>query len=266
MIKWAVANQKGGVGKTTTVVNLGGCLCAENARTLLIDMDPHGSMTAYFGLDPDSIENSLYQLFRKESSQTPLSVKELVIQTKFENLFLLPASTAMATLDRQLGAKEGMGLVLLQALQAVEQQFDYAIIDCPPQLGILMVNALAACEHLIIPVQTEFLALKGLERMMRTLLMVGKALQKDLQYTILPTMYDVRTRASRTTLKKLQETYPTTLWNKVVPVDTLFREASRLGVPLTLRVPNDRGSQAYAELLHDLRQELQLPSVQLKHG
>jgi chromosome partitioning protein len=251
---WAVANQKGGVGKTTTVVSLAGQLCSRGYRTLIIDMDPHGSMTAYFGHDPDNIERSLYQLYQYEKKGPQVSPRSIVYDTKFENLFLIPASTAMATLDRQLGAKEGMGLAIKKALAQLRDFFDITLIDCPPQLGVLMVNALAACQHLIIPVQTEFLALKGLERMMRTLEMIGRSLNDKLSYTILPTMFDCRTRASNSTLKILHERYPNDVWSGVIPIDTQFREASRLGVPLSLKSPKDRGAVAYGVLLDDLLQ------------
>lgn len=246
---WAVANQKGGVGKTTTVVSIGGELSSRGLRTLLIDMDPHGSMTAYFKHDPDSIEKSIYQLFQAKADKTQINPEQLIYQTRFANLSLMPASTALATLDRQLGAVDGMGLVVFQAIQKVVSDFDFVLIDCPPQLGVLMVNALAACDHLIIPVQTEFLALKGLERMERTLQMMQRAQHKELPYTILPTMFDKRTRASLGTLRILRERYREHVWRFMIPVDTQFREASRLGVPLSINSPNDRGSQAYSEFL-----------------
>ena len=246
---WAVANQKGGVGKTTTVVSIGGELSARGLRTLVIDMDPHGSMTAYFKFDPDNIEKSIYQLFQAKADKSPIDPDQLIYPTRFARLSLMPASTALATLDRQLGAVDGMGLVVAQALQNVTADFDYVLIDCPPQLGVLMVNALAACEHLIIPVQTEFLALKGLERMERTLQMMQRAQHKDLTYTILPTMFDRRTRASLGTLRILRERYREHVWRYMIPVDTQFREASRLGVPLCVSSPTDRGSQAYSDFL-----------------
>lgn len=249
---WAVANQKGGVGKTTSVVSLGGLLAKRGYRTLLLDMDPHGSMSSYFGLDPDRTEDSLYRLFQNKQSKLAVSPQQMIHQTRFDNLFLLPASTAMATLDRQLSTSDGMGLVIKKALDLLSADYDFALIDCPPLLGVLMVNALAACEHLVIPVQTEFLALKGLERMVRTLSMIARANHRVPEYTILPTMFDRRTRASINTLRELRERYASRLWRSVIPIDTEFREASRLGMPLPIRSPNDRGSLAYAELLNDL--------------
>jgi chromosome partitioning protein len=249
---WAVANQKGGVGKTTTVVSLGGLLAQRGYRTLLLDMDPHGSMSSYFGLDPDRTEDSLYRLFQIEQSRFAVPPQKLIHQTRFENLALLPSSTALATLDRQLSTSDGMGLVVKHALDLLSAEYDFVLIDCPPLLGVLMVNALAACEHLVIPVQTEFLAVKGLERMVRTLSMIGRANHRIPEYTILPTMFDRRTRASVGTLRHLRDRYLSCVWRSVIPIDTEFREASRKGVPLPIRSPNDRGSLAYAELLNDL--------------
>ncbi len=248
---WAVANQKGGVGKTTTAVTLAGVFASRGYRTLLIDLDPHGSLTAYFGMDPDRVEQSVYRLF----SDTMVDPERLISDTRFENLFLLPASTAMATLDRQLGAQTGKGLVIVNALNKLAEHFDHVLIDCAPSLGILLVNALAACSHLIIPVQTEFLALKGLERMLHTLSMVQRSARRELPYTIVPTMFDRRTRAGTLSLDQLRESHSARLWSSVIPVDTQFREASRAGIPLSLRSATDRGSVAYTELadflLHD---------------
>jgi len=248
---WAVANQKGGVGKTTTVVSLGGQLSKQGYKTLMIDMDPHGSISSYFGFDPDNIKQSLYQIFHAKKNCLALPIASLVCSTRFENLSILPASTAIATLDRQLGSLDGMGLVVRNSLVSIESRYDFVIIDCPPQLGVLMINALAACNHLIIPVQTEFLALKGLERMMHTLMMINRVNGKDkgLQYTILPTMFDCRTRASISTLKVLNSDYQDTIWHSVIPVDTHFRDASKAGEPLPLSTPKGKGAIAYKAFL-----------------
>ena len=171
---WAVANQKGGVGKTTTAVSLAGHLVSQGSRVLLVDLDPQGSMTSYFGYDPDNLTNSLYNLFQFDDLSYS-AIQPILVDTSVDGIKLLPASTALATLDRQLGSQEGKGLVLKKALAECDQYFDYAIVDCLPMLGLLMVNALAACDHLLLPVQTEFLALKGLDRMMHTLDMITKA-------------------------------------------------------------------------------------------
>lgn len=247
---WAVANQKGGVGKTTTTITLGGVLSMRGKRVLLVDLDPHGSLTSYFGYDPDEIETSVYDLFHATSA-----AEKIIMPTKYNNLSFMPASSAMATLDRQLGTNSGMGLVIKNAMQRVAGHFDYAIIDCPPVLGLLMVNALATCDHLLVPVQTEFLAAKGLERMVHTLNMIIKAKKTDIKYSIVPTFFDRRLRASIDTLRELRESYAGLIWNGVIPIDTLFREASRRGIPLSIARPSTRGSRAYAHLLDYLLED-----------
>lgn len=241
---WAVANQKGGVGKTTTTVSLAGVLHQRGQRVLMVDLDPHGSLSSYFGIDPDQVDMSAYDLFHQRAG-----VDAVIHHTRFDKLDLIPASSALATLDRQLGTKEGMGLVMKKTMQELASRYDVAIMDCPPMLGLLMVNALAACEHLLIPVQTEFLAIKGLERMVHTLSMIQKARKMTVRYTIVPTFFDRRLKASVDSLRVLRQTYEESVWNGVIPVDTQFREASRKGIPLTIERPSCRGSRAVSDLL-----------------
>jgi len=253
---WAVSNQKGGVGKTTTAVTLGGLLARQGKRVLLLDLDPQGSMTSYFRMDPDTSERSVYSLFEACANQTRVELLDVLLHpTGEEGLFLLPASTAMATLDRQLGTRDGMGLVIKQTLTRLESQFDYVLMDCPPMLGVLMVNALAACQRLLIPVQTEFLALKGLERMLHTLRMIAHSRGGVLPFTIIPTFFDRRTRASMDALRAMRDQHSEHLWSRVIPVDTQFREASKAGKPLCAHDPAARGNEAYASLLRCLQQQ-----------
>ncbi|WP_407274967.1 ParA family protein [Halothiobacillus sp. DCM-1] len=246
---WAVANQKGGVGKTTTSVSLAGLFAQRGVRVLLIDLDPHGSLTSYFGMEPEAPGASVYSLFQAAAEGRTLNPLRVVHPTAFDRISLMPAATALATLDRQLGGKDGMGLVLKRALATLDDQFDMVIIDCPPILGVTLVNALAAADFLILPVQTEFLALKGLERMLKTLTMVQRSRKTRLEYFIVPTMYDQRTRASRDSLQVLRDQYFDRVWTEFIPVDTLFREASRQGKPISWLAPDSRGSQAYSALL-----------------
>ncbi len=255
---WSVANQKGGVGKTTTTVTLGGILAQRGLRTLLVDLDPHGSLTSYFGHDPDASTPSVYTLFDQAKTGAAPEPAAAITATGFENLSFLPASMALATLDRQLGARGGMGLVLSRTLQRLGDQFDFALIDCPPVLGVLMVNALAACQRLVVPVQTEFLALKGLERMIRTLNMIMRAKKIELPTTIVPTMFDSATWSCIETLQVLRRRYKPDVWRSEVPVDNQFREASRAGIPLSIANPGSAGVAAYLRLLD----EILLPSIE----
>ena len=257
---WAVANQKGGVGKTTTAVTLGGLLAERGQRVLLLDLDPHGSMTSYFGYDPDSLKLSSFNLFAEQEPEVQM-VQAILLKTSCENLTLLPSSMALATVERR-EAVEGMGLKISRALAKVWDQFDYVLIDSPPVLGALMINAIAASERLLVPVQTEFLALKGLERMLHTITMVTHSLRKDLHYTIIPTMFDRRTQASIGALRELRTNYEGNIWAAMIPVDTRIRDASRSGVPLSLHASDSRGTVAYRSLLKALlsQQSQNLPA------
>lgn len=249
---WAVANQKGGVGKTTTVVSLAGLLADAGNRVLMIDLDPHGSLTSYFRFDPDSIEKSAYNLFQvtgKMSKDLPAS---LILETGHPNLSLLPASTALATLERHAQAQGGMGLVISKTLAILWDDYDYVLIDSPPVLGVLMINALAACQQLIIPVQTEFLAIKGLERMVRTLTMINRARKRPVPFLIVPTLFDRRTQASNKSLRSLKDTYEELVWHSVIPVDTKLRDASTAGIAPSALDPNARGVKAYTSLMDSL--------------
>lgn len=249
---WSVANQKGGVGKTTTTVSLAGLLAAWGFRTLMIDIDPHGSLSSYFGHDPDAIEQSTYTLFEAAAEKRQIDPFGLVVPTSTDGLHLMPASIALATLDRQSGRLDGLGLVLKGAVDQLRKGYDYLLIDCPPVLGVLLINALAACERLIVPVQTEFLALKGLDRLTHTLKMVTRARPVPLDVVVVPTFYDQRTRASRDSLEVLRRDYAAHLWQGLIPIDTRFRDASRAGLPPAIFDPRARGVQAYAKLLEVL--------------
>jgi len=250
LIVWTIANQKGGVGKTTSTISLGGLLAESGKKVLLVDTDPHASLSYYFGIESEDLELNVYDLF------VQVSTKEQIVQslcpTQYPNIDILPATMGLATLDRSLGSKGGMGLVLKKAIKQLSDEYDYVLIDCPPVLGVLMVNALAASDRVVVPVQTEFLALKGLDRMMKTMDIMQVEQPEPFSYTIVPTMFDKRTKASMVAYKKLQELYGDTVWPGVIPIDTNFRNAS-----VSQKVPSDyaassRGVYAYKSLLKHL--------------
>lgn len=251
-----VANQKGGVGKTTSSVALAGLAASQGQRVLLLDLDPHGSLSSYFRQDPDTLTLSAFTLFQERSQLSFASVSRLIQATTVPGLDILPSSTALATLERQ-SAGDGLGLVLRKALTLIEGNYDWVIIDTPPLLGVLLINALAACDYLIVPVQTEFLALKGLERMVNTLNMMNKSRRKAPEYTIVPVMYDRRTQASVSSLRTIRNTWMDKVWPGHIPVDTRFRDASKAGLPPHLFDPNARGVEAYASLLRFIQLRLQ---------
>jgi chromosome partitioning protein len=243
------------VGKTTTAVTLAGLLADQGFDVLLLDLDPHGSLTSYFRYDPDSLEHSAYDLFQEDGKVDGNLPPSLLLNTSHDRINLIPASTAMATLERRAVGSDGMGLVVSRALAYLWDRFDYVLIDSPPVLGVLMVNALAACERLVVPVQTEFLAIKGLERMVRTLSMIKRARKKKLDYYILPTFFDRRTQASVQSLRVLKQTYPGEIAQAVIPVDTKFRNASSLGVVPSAMDVSTHGVRAYSVLMRSILDE-----------
>ena len=244
---WTVANQKGGVGKTTTSIALAGIAAEHKQRVLVVDLDPHGSMTSYLKVPQDQLEHSVYNLFAKKTELSRTLVLSTIYQTDYNRIDVIPAVTALATLERQ-GIGDGMGLVLQRVFKLIEDEYDVVVLDCPPQLGVVMINALAACKQLVIPVQTEFLAIKGLERILNTLTMLYRSTHKNIAYTIVPTMFDRRTQAAVTSLRTIRNDYGDPVWPAKIPIDTRFRDASKAGVPPHLFDPGSRGVAAYRSL------------------
>ncbi len=249
---WAFANQKGGVGKTTSAITLAGILAGRNDETLMIDLDPHASMSSYFGMEPETVSRGVFELFTAYSNGKNVDLKTMAHRTEIDHLSIIPSSVAVAALEKRFGTHDGMGLILSQILEKASQQYRHVLVDCPPVLGLLMLNAMVACDQLIIPVQTELLAIKGLRRMLRTIEMIEKSLHKKITYTVLPTMYDRRTRASQKSLQILNDEYKDFLSNEPIPVDTKFRDASFSGKPISFINKNTHGLKAYEDLLEQM--------------
>ncbi|MBF7072393.1 ParA family protein [Glaciecola sp. MH2013] len=252
---WTVANQKGGVGKTTSAVTIGGILAQQKNRVLLVDTDPHASLSYYFGIDSETLNSSIYDVFAEPADFLGASLLDVLCPTELKGLQVLPATMALATLDRKMGMESGKGLILKKALKSIEAHFDYVVIDCPPILGVSMVNALACSSRIIVPVQTEHLALKGLDRMMRTLQIMRKTMPADVPISIIATMFDRRVNATITAYNKLKEDYPDYLWRGFIPVDTRLRDASEARVPASVFAPKCRGVFAYQKWLKDISSE-----------
>ena len=251
MTVWTVANQKGGVGKTTTAITLAGIAANLQDRVLLVDLDPHGSLSSYFSFDPDSPGKNLLDLFLAKEQEREKLLPYLIYNTGIRHIDVMPATTLLATSEIHLGQRPGSGLILKKALASLKQTYRHIFIDTAPLLSALLVNAIAAADHLIVPVQTEYLALKGLERMLKTLSLIEAIPFNQDQLTILPTMYDRRTQSARQCLKELTTQHQGKIWQHEIPVDTKFRDASMAGLPPSYFDRESRGVKYYRKLWHE---------------
>ncbi|MFP7726132.1 ParA family protein [Lysobacter sp. D1-1-M9] len=242
MLIWAIANQKGGVGKTTTSLCLSRNLAESGERVLLLDLDPHASLTRAFEVPSAPPPAGTHDLF---SGHDP-DLRTLARGTAIPGLLMVAAQPALATLERRGATQPGLGLALGRALHRVRGDFDYVLLDCPPTLGLLMVNALAAADRLVIPTQTDPLALHGLADMLRTAEMIERSRRRPLPRHILPTLFDRRTRSGVKSLEQLHDTYAGRVWHKAVPMDTRLRDPAVL---TAAEAPTGRGALAYRSAL-----------------
>ena len=245
---YALVNQKGGVGKTTTAVNLGAHLAAKGQRTLLIDLDPQANATSSLGVDKNEVEVSTYDML---IDGAPLT--DLVQLTKRVRLDLAPSAPALSGAEVELVSIAGREKQLKHAIEAVKVKYDYILIDCPPALGLLTVNALVAAQGTIVPVQCEYLALEGLTRLMHTISLVRKSLNPGLVIRgLLMTMYDGRTRLSQQVVDEVRRHFADRVFNTVIPRSVRLSEAPSYGEPILSYAPTSSGGIAYDQLANEL--------------
>lgn len=244
----AIANQKGGVGKTTTAVNLGSALVRRGKKVLLVDLDPHACATLHGRIYPEDLHISLYDIFLSLDGDWTKIWPRLIRTNVLHGLDLAPGSIRLADLETDLLQQRAKGSILARSLKHILPRYDFIVLDCPPHVGILLVNALVAADLLVIPIQTDFLALHGLKLLFDTLNTLNKVLPEPVRYRAVPTMYDMRTKACRRVLELMQEKMGPALFNTIIGVDTRFREASAMGCTIFDIDNRSRGALCYEAL------------------
>jgi chromosome partitioning protein len=244
----AIANQKGGVGKTTTSVNLSACLAFLGKKVLLIDIDPQGNATSGLGIRKGDLESCVYDVLINDED-----IKDIVQQTGVENLYIVPATISLAGAEIELVSTISREVRLKKALQEVKNNFDFIIIDCPPSLGLLTINALTASDGLIIPVQCEYYALEGLSQLLSTVRLVQKHLNKELMIDgVLLTMLDARTNLGIQVIDEVKRYFQDKVYRSVIPRNIRLSEAPSHGKPVILYDAKSRGSELYLEFAREV--------------
>jgi chromosome partitioning protein len=244
----AVANQKGGVGKTTTAVNLGACLASLGKRVLLIDIDPQGNTTSGIGINKADVAHDVYDVLINE-----VNAAEAVSPTAVENLHILPATIQLAGAEIELVPTISREVRLRQALQPLQAQYDYMLIDCPPSLGLLTINALTAANSVLIPIQCEYYALEGLSQLLNTIRMVQKHLNTALEIEgVLLTMLDARTNLGLQVIEEVKKYFREKVYATIIPRNVRLGEAPSHGQSIIQYDPGSRGAEVYLELAKEV--------------
>lgn len=243
----SIANNKGGTGKTTTAVNLGTALAAAGKRVLLVDLDPQGSATVSFGFEKSKLLYTIYDVLTQSRK-----VELVMLESKVRNVTVVPSNLDLAGAEVELATIRGREFVLREALAAAKRRFDVILVDCPPNIGILTVNAIVACDLLMVPVQCEYYSMDGFPTLLGFIRMVKSRVKTDFDFQVLLTMYDGRTALAKKVQKELREKFGDNVVKAVIPRSIKMAEAPSKGIPGILYSPLNKASQEYQRLAKDM--------------
>mgnify|MGYP006300167083 FL=1 len=244
----AVVNQKGGVGKSTTAVNLGACLAELDNQVLLIDIDPQGNATSGVGVDKSSLDYCVYDILVEDED-----ILDVIVNTQVENLDLIPATIDLAGAEVELVSLFSRELRLKKRLKEIKDYYDYILIDCPPSLGLLTLNALTASDVVLVPIQCEYYALEGLGQLMRTIQLVQKQLNPKLEIDgVVLTMYDARTNLAQQVIDEVKNHFQDRVYETIIPRNVRLSEAPSFGQPICKYDASSRGAKAYSSLAREV--------------
>lgn len=244
----AVANQKGGVGKTTTSINLSACLAEAGQRVLVVDVDPQGNTTSGLGVDKNNVENTIYEMMLGECT-----VEECILKNVLENLDVMPSNVNLAGAEIDLIGVDEREYILQKAMAQVKDNYDFVIVDCPPSLSMLTVNAMTASDTVLVPIQCEYYALEGLSQLIHTINLVKQRLNPDLEMEgVVFTMYDARTNLSLQVVENVKENLKQTIYKTIIPRNIRLAEAPSHGIPINLYDPKSAGAESYRLLADEV--------------